>query len=68
MDSTLSKEKLVRTISEICLVAAWAVLLYILIRYVSNWAYKAGSKVTEKDLADSNPQIVRKTKTEAGEK
>ena len=40
----------------------------ILIRYVCNMAYKAGSTVTEKDLADSNPQIVRKTKEEAGEK
>lgn len=68
MDSTVSKEKLMQSISEICLVAAVAVLFYILIRYVSNRAYKAGSKVTEKDLADSNPQIVKKTKTEAGEK
>jgi len=68
MDSGVSIEKLIRNLSEACLVAAVAVLFYIFIRYVSNWAYKAGSKVTEKDLADSNPQIVRKTKTEAGEK
>lgn len=68
MDKTVTKEKLLQSISEICLAAAVAVLLYILIRYVSNWAYKAGSKVTEKDFADSNPQIVRKTKTEAGAK
>ncbi len=68
MDSGVSIEKLIRTLSEACLVAAVAVLFYILIRYVCNMAYKAGSTVTEKDLADSNPQIVRKTKEEAGEK